>query len=242
MPRFVVDSAKRPSQVERQLAELREAQKLVVVESGAEKRFIRPAIFQSLEQRATAALKEHFANDRLSRGLPKAELQKRLLPDAARAIAPVYLDWLEKRKVLQVDGDVIQLPGRTSQLNDRESELAENILAGFRRQGLTPGSPDELCRDLGAKPQVFQGVVKYLVERKSLVRLSSGLMLSNEAVEELKAGLLATGWSDFSVPEFKDHFGLTRKWAIPLLEHLDQIRLTVRSGDRRRILRPRSAS
>ena len=47
---------------------------------------------------------------------------------------------------------------------------------------------------------------------------SSGLILAASAIEDLRRGLAAAGWHDFTVAQFKDRFGLSRKWAIPLLE------------------------
>ncbi len=48
--------------------------------------------------------------------------------------------------------------------------------------------------------------------------------------------MTAADWADFTVPQFKDHFGLSRKWAIPLLEHLDSVGATRRVGDKRQIV------
>jgi selenocysteine-specific elongation factor len=83
-------------------------------------------------------------------------------------------------------------------------------------------------------------VVRYLVERGRLVRLPGGLLLAAAAAGQLRDDLLGSGWTRFTVPEFKDRFGLTRKWAIPLLEHLDSIGVTRRMGDFRQIVRPAS--
>jgi selenocysteine-specific elongation factor len=77
-----------------------------------------------------------------------------------------------------------------------------------------------------------------MVSRGQLIRLPDGLILAASAVAGLKRDLLATGWERFSVPEFKDRFGLSRKWAIPLLEHLDSKGVTRRVGDERMIVRP----
>jgi len=53
----------------------------------------------------------------------------------------------------------------------------------------------------------------------------------------LRRELLAMSWERFSVAQFKDRFGLTRKWAIPLLEHLDASGVTRRAGDDRLVAR-----
>ena len=213
----------------------------LLLEAGAG-RFVAAATVRRATRRARRLVEAHFAADRLSRGMPKAELVRRLLGERAADLAPAYLDWASRGgKDLSVvtEGDLVTLPGGAGKLTDSESKLARDIALGFERQGLTPGSPEELCRSLGAKPQVFDGVLRYLVDRGRLVRLPNGLLLAASSLERFHADLLSTGWETFTVADFKDRFGLTRKWAIPLLEHLDRQRLTRREGDRRRILRPR---
>jgi selenocysteine-specific elongation factor len=63
-------------------------------------------------------------------------------------------------------------------------------------------------------------------------------LISRHAVEDLVARLRASGKPGFDIAEFKEMFGLTRKLAIPLLEHLDGEKVTRRVGDRREIVRP----
>ena len=214
----------------------------LLLEAGSG-RFVTAATVRDASRRARRLVEEHFAADRLSRGMPKAELVRRLLGAHAADLAPAYLNWAGQGaadKAIAVEGELVTLPGRAGELTDVESKLARAIVDGFEKQGLTPGSPEELCRGLGAKPQVFDGVMRYLVERGRLARLPNGLVLAAGALEQFRGDLLATDWDTFTVAEFKDRFGLTRKWAIPLLEHLDRQRLTRREGDRRRVLRPRA--
>ncbi|MXX60395.1 MAG: selenocysteine-specific translation elongation factor [Holophagales bacterium] len=205
-------------------------------------RFVTAAVVRRVTRRARHLVEAHFAADRLSRGMPKAELVRRLLGVRAADLASAYLEWSSrggKDLGIVVEGELVTLPGRTGELTGAESKLARDLVEGFERQGLTPGSPEELCRSLGAKAQVFDGVLRYLVDRGKLVRLPNGLLLAASALERFQADVLATGWDTFTVADFKDRFGLTRKWAIPLLEHMDRQRLTLREGDRRRILRSR---
>ncbi len=205
-------------------------------------RYVTAATVRAVTRRARRLVEEHFAVDRLSRGMPRAELVRRLLGARAADLAPAYLGWsasVDEASAIAVDGEFVGLPGRSGALTGAESTLAKGIVEGFERQGLTPGSPEELCRSLGAKPQLFEGVLRYLVERGRLARLPNGLLLAASALETFQADLLATGWETFTVAEFKNRFDLTRKWAIPLLEHADRTRLTRREGDRRRVLRPR---
>ena len=56
-------------------------------------------------------------------------------------------------------------------------------------------------------------------------------------LDEVAQGVRAWEVDDFAVGDFKERFGLTRKLAIPALEWLDSQRVTIRQGNRRRILR-----
>jgi selenocysteine-specific elongation factor len=183
-------------------------------------------------------LQEHFQKDRLAESIPKAEAVRRILRGRAVELADVYLGWLAAQKVLAVQGDQVTLPGRSAQLTGEESKLSTDVLERFDRAGIAPPSPGDVARELGAKPQILEGVIRHLVARGQLTKLPSGLILASSALTGLRRDLLATAWERFSVADFKDRFGLTRKWAIPLLEHLDSTGATRRVGDDRMIVRP----
>jgi selenocysteine-specific elongation factor len=225
-----------PAQVQAELRKLVAANRLIEV--PGQERWIAPSAVQRVTERARRVLKEYFQKDRLAEGMPKAEAVRRILRGRAAELAAVYLGWLEAQKVLAVQGDQVTLPGRSAQLTGEESTLAAAVVERFDRGGLTPPSPSELSIGLNAKPQILEGVIRHMVSRGQLIRLPDGLILAASAVAGLKRDLLASGWERFSVPEFKDRFGLSRKWAIPLLEHLDSTGVTRRVGDERMIVRP----
>jgi selenocysteine-specific elongation factor len=204
---------------------------------GADRRWIAPAAFARVQQRARRVLETYFGKDRLAQGIPKAEAVRRILPGRAADLAPVYLDWLEKQKVLVVEGERINLPGRRVELTGEESQLSRDVLGRYEEAGLEPPPPPEVQTQLGAKPQIFEGVLRYLTANGKLVRLPGGLLIAGSVLERLRDDLAATGWDRFTVGEFKDRFSLSRKWAIPLLEHLDSTGATRRVGDERMVVR-----
>jgi selenocysteine-specific elongation factor len=229
-----------PAQVAKRLAALARDQKLIEVpeEHGRARRWIAPAAVQRVTERARRVLKEHFQKDRLAESISKAEAVRRILRGRGAELADVYLGWLSAQKVLTVQGDQVTLPGRSAQLTTEESKLSVAVLARYEKAGLAAPSPGEVALALGAKPQILEGVVRHLVTRGQMVKLPSGLLLAASALNGLRNDLLATSWDRFSVSDFKDRFGLTRKWAIPLLEHLDSTGATRRMGDDRMIVRP----
>ncbi|HET9210214.1 MAG TPA: selenocysteine-specific translation elongation factor [Thermoanaerobaculia bacterium] len=229
-----------PAEVAKRLAALARTQKLIEVpeEHGRPRRWINPAAVQRVTERARRVLKEHFQKDRLAESISKAEAVRRILRGRGAELADVYLGWLAAQKVLVVQGDQVTLPGRSAQLTSEESKLSAAVLELYEKAGLAPPSPGEAAVALGAKPQILDGVIRHLVARGQMVKLPSGLLLAASALSGLKQDLLATSWDRFSVADFKDRFGLTRKWAIPLLEHLDSTGATRRLGDDRMIVRP----
>jgi selenocysteine-specific elongation factor len=229
-----------PAQVAKRLAALARDQKLIEVpeEHGRARRWIAPAAVQRVTERARRVLKEHFQKDRLAESISKAEAVRRILRGRGAELADVYLGWLSAQKVLTVQGDQVTLPGRSAQLTSEESKLSVAVLERYEKAGLAAPSPGEVALALGAKPQILEGVIRHLVTRGQMVKLPSGLLLAASALSSLRSDLLATSWDRFSVSDFKDRFGLTRKWAIPLLEHLDSTGATRRMGDDRMIVRP----
>jgi selenocysteine-specific elongation factor len=209
--------------------------KLLKVQAG-QARWLHPDACKRVIARAKRVLAAYFKGDRMALGMPKAELLARTLPKRAMDLADVYLRWMQAEKVLNVDGGMVNIPGRKAELTGEESELTRAVLEKVAAAGLTPPSPEYLDSELGAKRQIVAGVVHYLVQRGKLVRLPSGLLLASTAIDDLCQELLASGFETITVAEFKDRFGLSRKWAIPLLEHLDSIGFTRRVGDQRQII------
>jgi len=221
-----------------ELSALAGEQHLLKVQApGGELRWLAPAVVQRVTARAKRVLKEYFQRERLAEGMPRAEAVRRILRGRGNELADRYLEWLQAQKVLALAGDRVTLPGRRAELSGDESRLAGQVLAVYEGAGLTPPSPGELATRLGAKQQIFDGVVRYLLQQGRLIRLPGGLLLSRDALDKLVAALRGSGWERFSVPQFKERFDLSRKWAIPLLEHLDSIAVTRRVGDDRQLIR-----
>ena len=203
---------------------------------GHDERWIAPAVVRAVAERAARLLSEYFRRERLAEGIPKAEAIDRLLPPSARSLSEGYLDWLQAQGVLTVRGDLIDLPGRSAQLNREESKLSNRIVEAFEAAGLQPPTPTEIRDRLGAKPQIFDGIVQYLLQTGDLLRLPGGLLISASALRDLERDLLEASLNDFKVGDFKSRYDLTRKWAIPILEHLDSKGVTRRVGDLRQLV------
>ena len=169
-------------------------------------------------------------------GVPRRTLLERLLPGADARWAEAVEAALVLRGALAVAGDEARPPGRLD-LPGTERELSERIADAFRRGGLAPPSPGEVSIEVSHRPKVVLGLIGYLVKKGALVRLPGGWIVAREAVDDVIDRLRASGRPSIDVGEFKEMFGLTRKLAIPMLEHLDASKVTRRVGDSREILK-----
>jgi selenocysteine-specific elongation factor len=123
-------------------------------------------------------------------------------------------------------------------LSSGESAAKESISRAFEAAGLAVPSAAEVLARLPVERARAEKIFQILLREKTLVKVSEGLVFHRSALERLRQ-LLAARKSETSridVPAFKEMTGVTRKYAIPLLEYLDRERVTRRQGDERIIL------
>src|SRR5204863_1577678 len=140
---------------------------------------------------------------------------------------------LVREKIVTMEGDALDVPGRSKRLGGAEGELARSIEQRFAEAGLQPPPVSELINERTQKAKVIEGVVSFLVKQGTLVRLAEGIYVHRDALAAARARMSARKGETIDVGQFKDYFGLSRKIAIPLLEWLDREGVTKRIGDAR---------
>ena len=145
---------------------------------------------------------------------------------------------LLREKKLEADGERLRLPGRGVVLRDEEAESKTQIEQAFAKAGLKVPLLKEVLASLPVDKVRAQKIVTLLLRDRVLVKLSDDLVFHRDALDGLRKQVVAnkTKTPKLSVPQFKDLFDVTRKYAIPLLEYLDRERVTRRVGDERIIL------
>jgi selenocysteine-specific elongation factor len=210
---------------------------LVAVGEGSALRWIHADHVAALRREAMEFLASYFAQNRTAAAVPKSELLQRLLPRGAdSAIAAFALADLQREKIIVVDGDQVDVPGRSKRLSGIEGDLARQIETRFLAAGLKPPSVSELIQTINQKNKVIEGVVGYLVKTGALLRIAETVLIHKDAVEAARTELATHKGETIDVGWFKERFGLSRKIAIPLLEHFDKVGATKRSGDTRVVL------
>jgi selenocysteine-specific elongation factor len=165
----------------------------------------------------------------------KASLGRRVRPETFVAALQLLLE--QKRITLQ--GEFIKKAGTEITLAPEEVRAQEQITLAFSKAGLAVPSVKEVLAQLRIETARAEKLLQILLREKVLVRVSADLIFHRDALNVL-SGLLAqykkSKGDRIGVPAFKELTGITRKYAIPLLEYLDRQRQTRRAGDERVIL------
>ena len=145
---------------------------------------------------------------------------------------------LLREQKLEASGELLHLPGRGVVLRDEEAESKSQIEQAFAKAGLQVPALKEVLASLPVDKVRAQRIVTLLLRDRVLVKLSDDLVFHRDALEALRQRIVAqkAKTPKLNVGNFKDLFGVTRKYAIPLLEYLDRERVTRRVGDERIIL------
>ncbi len=165
----------------------------------------------------------------------RASLGKRVRPETFRAA----LENLAAQKKLDVQGELAKKAGSEIALQPEELKAKEQIEAAFAAASLSVPSVKEVLAGLPVEAKRAEKLLQILLREKNLVRVTAELIFHREALAQLKIQLSAYKKSKgerISVLVFKNLTGITRKYAIPLLEYLDRERVTRRAGDERVIL------
>lgn len=165
----------------------------------------------------------------------RASLGRRVRPEAFRAA----LELLAAQKKLVLQGELVKKPGAEITLTPEELRARTQIESAFSSAGLAVPSVKEVLAQLRIETARAEKLLQILLRERVLVRVSPELIFHSDALKTLSTQLAAYKKSKgdrIGVPAFKELTGITRKYAIPLLEYLDRQRLTRRAGDERVIL------
>ncbi len=191
-------------------------------------------------ERATSALiialeNFHKANP-LVGGMGKENLREAM--ELGSEVSGFLLDQLSACKKIEIQGELVKLAGRSVTMNADEERARKTIENAFSSAGLKVPALKEVLAGLPIDRLRSQKIVTLLLREGSLVKVSDDLVFHRSALESLRHRVVSQKSTapKMDVAHFKDLTGVSRKYAIPLLEYLDRERVTRRVGDIREIL------
>jgi selenocysteine-specific elongation factor len=210
-----------------------------LVEAGSIHRvggiFVGTAFWNSVLAGLPTLVEKSLAANRLRQGVHKEELRASRTHPAIFDAA--FAELLKLRK-LEISGELVRLPGRGVELSDDETAAQKTIEDAFARAGLAVPALKDVLAGVQVDRARAQQIVTLLLRDKVLVKISEELVFHQNALAGLRTQVAALKAASpkMDVARFKELTGVSRKYAIPLLEYLDRERVTRRVGNERVIL------
>ena len=168
-------------------------------------------------------------------GLKRSELRNQV--GLGAEIFDFLLDRLVREQRLKLQGEMVIPAGTEQQITDPDIKLLSALAAAYEASGLAAPSAVEVASHLKLSDGEMRRLMTLLLREKTLIRMGTDeLYIHRAALEGLRTQIRDLHGQVLDVARFKQITGLSRKYAIPLLEYLDRERITRKDGDRRIVL------
>ena len=182
-------------------------------------------------------LRDYHAAHPLAPGMEMEEVRDRLPYDVAPRVFRAFLEELEREKLLVRDANRLRVPEHKVRLRDEERALTERIKALLGNAPLAPPELKEIETKIGVGRARLGEVIGLMERERSIVRVSGDMVFLADCVETVKQALrkYLSKNAEITPSSFRELFGTSRKYTIPLLEYFDREGITIRVGDARRL-------
>jgi selenocysteine-specific elongation factor len=203
-------------------------------------RLVSTDMMQVLSQSVLKAIGDFHRAQPLADGIPREEVRERIFARAHPEVFEQVLQDLDNAKKI-TGRDRLALAGHRLELSAEETRARDLIEAAYKSRGLKPPDAATLASANGLTGALVEKMTALLLRHKILARVDT-LLFHVDALQALKSEIQALkatapgGRATVDVATFKDRFGITRKFAIPLLEWLDRERVTRRVDQTRVVL------
>ncbi len=200
-------------------------------------RWIEAEAYKRLLGLAQERVTRHHEKNPTEPGINKEELFRKLPWGVDGRLLTKLLSDLTAGRLVTVSGDRVALFGREVRLVSRDEELVKKALGAIVGGRLSPPTTGELAEALSAKEADVKKLLGVTARDGRIVRVKENLYFDRDVIIDLKERLVShlrqTG--EITTQQFKDLTGASRKYTIPLLEHFDSERVTIRVGEVRKL-------
>ncbi len=197
--------------------------------------FLAREAVETLKRGMLEELAAYLAANPLKEGMGKEELKTRLPKRSDQRFFTPLLASLERDGHVVPDREIVRPAGQATRKAAPDDGLGGGIAAFLREKGIEPPTVKEVMERFRRDEKTVRDNLALLTRAGQVVRISADLFYGAEALDGLREKLLAhlREKGEITPPEYRDLTGLSRKFLIPLLEHFDSEKLTIRVGDKR---------
>jgi selenocysteine-specific elongation factor len=176
-----------------------------------------------LKSKVASALQLYHTQYPLRHGVPAQEIRSRL-----NLSQPVYqraLARLVEEQIVVDERQSLRLPDHEITLTPKMEEEASAYLKSLRKDPYSPASDQKVSSEL----------LGVLIDQGKVVRVTDGVIFDASAYREMTERIVQhlKDQGNITVAEARTMFNTSRKYILPLLEHMDQQQITRRTGDER---------
>ena len=220
-----------PDALRRVLATLQESGRIIAIDREW---FVHPESYGRLREMIMAALEAFHRANPLRPGMSREELRGRA-ENAEDKLFSHLLATLDAENLVRSERDKVRLASHEVQLSEEQRRVVDRVEADFKAAAAAPPSPEEALARAGTSGDEDHELFQVLVTGRKLVRVKESLFFHAEALQAIEERLVAhlRERKEIGPGDVKDLLGISRKYAIPLLEYFDGRRVTQRVGERR---------
>ncbi len=210
----------------------------------AESFYVARTPFDNLTAKTLVEIENHHRREPLAKGILQATLREKIFARLAPEIFKTTLSALEKEGKIAVEKDIVRLASHSLELSAEEKLLRERFEKIYKTARLEVPKLDdaifEVIQTTKSNKQHARKIFQLLLNSGEIIKVTEEFYMAKEAIDNLVKSVkkFADKTPDriIDMAMFKDIAGISRKYAIPLLEYFDRQRITRRAGDKRLIL------
>jgi selenocysteine-specific elongation factor len=202
---------------------------------------------EGLSSAVVAELERYHKREPLARGMLRETLREKVFAHVVPELFNGVIARLEAEGKVVSEKDIVRSSSHSVGLSEQDQELSKRIEAIYLSAGVEAPSLDDVMTKANvpaAQRAQARKLLQLLIDDRKLIRIQGDMFMHTTVIEELKTKLRTYASQHepdrlIDVAAFKDLAGVSRKYAIPLLEYFDREQVTRRAGDKRLILKPR---
>jgi len=190
--------------------------------------------YQKLKEMTLNQLRSFHQRFPMKSGLVMEELRTKLPEELDVKLFQILLNELIQSKEAILERDKLRLPDHQITSAD-EKGLVKRVEEAILKGGLQPPSSKDLSEEWSEEEEEVRSVLEHLVHEGVLIKIKGGMYFHRVHFDQLREKLLSylKKNKEITTPQFKEITNASRKYAIPLIEYFDQIKLTLRLGEKR---------
>lgn len=207
----------------------------------AGEKFVETARFDALKKSVESAINLFHKREPLAKGISRESLREKSAAHLPIDVFNAVITTLNSSGIIVVDKDAIRLAAHKTELSDEEAVLTEKILRSYLNAKLEPIRLDTALDQAIAGTKFSRANARKFfqlhLDSGAIVKVTDEFYFAKSVLDKLVAELrqFADSGADrlVDVAKFKELAGVSRKYAIPLLEYFDREKITRRAGDKR---------